>query len=265
MNYNLDMNPANKKKIIIVVTAICFVFLLSFTILTFIKSRKINNVESIALHNYSNPFVNYLDNFEDSKDGEEPEISLYQKQLAFALDYFYYEKSQSAVSTDELDTFLKQTFNIELDTGTLFDDLHINRILSKNAFYDPDESIIEISPPSPTKRERARIPITKYFESSIQKKGDTFTVTYEGYTLESAYDALNCLTDQETPEEAEEEPSGFDNSAKMMSYLDAKSNIKSAKDAITIECAQKLSEQKSSIIITYKVTDSQFFIEKIEH
>lgn len=263
------MKSISKKKITTIAIVFCFVFLLSLTVLSFIKSRKLTDSDSIVLHNYSNSLVNYFENFEDI---EGQELSLYQKQLAFSLDYFYYEESKETVPLEDFSAFLKDNFNTELNMETLGEDLMNPALVSKSAIYNTDEETIQITPPSPTKRERAKIPITKYLETTIKKKGNTFKVTYEKYVIESAYDALNCLSRQENPEEQEEgeqldieDAPKSNNTAKMMSYLNAKSTIKNAQDALTPECTKELSEVKSSMTVTYKMQDSKIFIEKIEY
>ena len=262
------MKSIPKKKIAFIAIALCFVFLLSFAVLAFIKGRKLTDTESIALHDYSDSLINYFENFEDS---EEYEATLYQKELAFTLDYFYYEDSKESITTEELTNFLKDNFNTELNMETIEEDFTNLLIANKCAYYDSEEAIIKITPPSPTKKERARIPITKYLEKSIKKKGNSFEVSYEKYVIESAYDALNCLSRQENPEETEgseeqsSEVSQSENTAKMMSYLKTESKINTAQDALTPECTKELSESKSTITIVYKTQNSKLFIEKIEH
>ena len=86
------MKSVSKKKIATIAIILCFAFLLTLTILTFTKSRKMTDAESIALHDYSDSLINYFDNF---KETEGDETSLYQKELAFAIDYFYYSSIAS--------------------------------------------------------------------------------------------------------------------------------------------------------------------------
>lgn len=263
LNYNLTMKSVSKKKIATIAIILCFAFLLTLTILTFTKSRKMTDAESIALHDYSNSLINYFDNFKETEDSE---ASLYQKELAFAIDYFYYSESKTAITVEELKNFLKDNFNVELNTDTIEEDFNDPLLASKPAIYEDSEQKVHIEPTAPSKRERASIPITKYLEQSVKKKGSTFEVTYEKYVIESAYDALNCLSNQENSEESEEEQSEATNTGnvtKMMSYLKAKSPITAAQDAITPECAKELSEPESTITIVYRAQNSKLYIEKI--
>ena len=257
------MKVISKRKIVPIIIIFSFTALLGLTILLLVKSHQIDEAEIIALHNYSDNFVNYIANLEKSEEDEEDGPTLYQQQLAIALDYFYYEKGQNQISNEEFSKFLKENFDANFDSENFSNDLYAKLFQEKYIEYDPEKHIISLNPAEPTKKERAIIPIPIMTEKSVKKKGSTYIVEYEKYLIESPYDALNCLADSNNSNEPNDEES--DKIAKMVSYLNGESTIKSAQDAITPECANQLSEPRNTVVVTYEIENSKFKISSINH
>ncbi|MBR6811139.1 hypothetical protein IKM56_01725 [Candidatus Saccharibacteria bacterium] len=247
------MKNIRKRKPIALIIIFAFSILLSLLILLFINSRKLTDAEKIAIEEHSKPLINYLDNFETIEDREE-QPTTEQQYIALAVDYFHFERSQDEIEPENLKTFIQENFNYEINLNDLEFNLQ-NELLSQkgtSASYEDDK--IHLSYRDPSKKERAVISLNYYSPSEIKKKHGSYIVKYDRYIIESPYDMLNCLSESES-----------DKTTDLMAYLNAKSNIASAQKAITKECAEKITEPKSSLKVTYKTKDNKFYIEKIEH
>ena len=247
------MEIIRKRKPIALIVILAFSILLSLLILLFVNSRKLTDAEKIAIEEYSRPLINYLDNFETIENLEE-QPTAEQQYIALAVDYYHFEKSQDEIEPEDLKTFVQENFNYEISLNDLELNLQNELLNQKGTFANYEDDKIHLSYSDPSKKERAVIPLNYYSPSEIKKKHGSYIVKYDHYIIESPYDMLNCLSESES-----------DKTADLMTYLNAKNNIASAQKAITKECAEKITEPKSSLTITYKTKDNKFYIEKIEH
>jgi len=247
------MKIKHKRKIIILILIFSVPLLLCFVILLLIRSTKPSSAEKIAVENYAKTYTKYLANFEPIPDSEhQPTIE--QQYSMFALDYFHYEKNQNEIPIADFKNFIQETFDYNIDTTdpNIFttSDLIIKKGISANI----DDDKINVNYPELDKKARAHIALNYFAQNEIKKSHDSFEVDYDQYEIETPYDMLNCLAETESP-----------NTAKLMSYLKAETNINTALDAISLECAQKITEPKAQITVTYGVKNNKFFIQKIKY
>jgi hypothetical protein len=247
------MKIINKQKPVILAAILAITTLIVIIALLLLSKTKLSDAEKIAVTDYSKPLVSHFDNFEPLPDTEiQPTEE--QQYIAFALDYFHFEKSQDLITIDELANFIKDTFDHETNKDELEQNLQADIIVRKNIAAVIEDGNITASYPNPSKKERAYTPISYYAQTDIKKSHGAFEVSYDRYTIYRPYDMLNCLSETES-----------ENTSDFMAYLNTKSDITSAQKAISSECASKLAQPDSKLTIFYKIKDNKLYIENIKH
>ena len=103
-----------KEHLNVVILGILILIFLVATLIYFLISRNVSKIEKDKIINDTTPYINYLEDIENSKSKD------IDKYIIYTLDYFTYEKGQNSLKTEEISNFINDTFNKKLQLKPLY-------------------------------------------------------------------------------------------------------------------------------------------------
>ena len=171
------------KKIITIsiISAVVLISVITSVILLSSKSKNLTDLEESIIKDVSNKTMLYMETVEGytKEDGD--------VYIAYALMYSYNENDKATLTIDEIESIVKEVFNVKLDKEKLTSGV-MTPVLSDNFItYDneKEEYTINVSEKSYTDIATTEIPV--YVYESASKKKDKFIVTYKKYVVSNPY------------------------------------------------------------------------------
>ena len=169
------------------------------------------------------------------------------KYISFAVTLISDEQSKNIVSVDEASKIITENF---VDSDYKTDDYLLacsSVILNLNEIVCDESQHEFIINKSTDPRTIAATPIIKYLPKETTSKSADYTATYERYVISGPYDILNYAAEAESPL-----------APQVKSYLEGTGTIRSIKDAITHEAAEKYGEKTGEITVSFSVDNGKF-------
>ena len=236
--------------------AIGIVLVLAIASIIIVKSipteYPLSELESLALNEKSSKAINYLEEIDngDEIDQSDNNILSYSldRYIAFALEYNYNENDKTEISVKEIEKLLESIFDADFKTEEINGVGISPLLLDKNVTHDPVGQVYSIKPQT-DKRIIADIPVTKYIENKSYANRDktTYTVIYDKYTAKSPYDVIPHT-----------------NGEGVKDYLEGKGKIKSLKNIIDKEAAEKITQPAKQTTVSFIVKDGKILIKSIK-
>ena len=253
MLYNKSMNI----KLILkrIVTNKLFLSLIAIAIIvgagyiTYLKVTTINDAERVALDEFTNRVMPYLD--EVDYDGEDKERTD-DNYIAFALEYNFGENGKNEMSINDIDKLIKDTFNYSIGTSELEHGISTPRLINKYISYSDNGSTFTLDRSRIDKQLITSTPITKYIEQSATKSGGNFVVKYAKYQFDTPYKILDCAAQNNIS------IPNFD------SYIEGKASSVSLKRAMNQTCTDKDATRLKEITVTFVAKDGRLYIKEIK-
>ena len=257
--YNKYMNKERRtinKRTIIIIASILAAILLIILIIPKQSEFPLTDQEHSMLEEKSASYINYLEEIDHNSDNLNPQTNPsvndipLDSYIAFAMECTYNEKDQNSLTTEEIKSFLKSTFEIDVDTDKLNNVGVTPYLLNKNIGHSMSSQTYTISKEA-DKIQIAGTPFAKYIEkSSSTNRGRTeFTVVYDKYTINNPYDIIPYIDTSD---------------AGINAYLQGKGKIAPLKNAITAESLTKLGEPEKQTTVVYAIKDNDLIIKSIK-
>ena len=247
MNIKLILKRIVTNKLFLSLLAVAVI--VAAGIITYLKVTTINDTERVALDDFANRVMPYLD--EIDYDGEDKERTD-DNYIAFALEYNFGENDRNEMTIEEIEKLIKETFDYSIDTKELKHGISTPRLINKYISFTDQNSTFTLDRSYMDKQLVAIKPITKYIEQSASKSGGNFIVKYAKYQFDSPYKVLDCaaLKNISIP--------NFD------SYIEGKTSSAPLKRAMNQECADEYATKLKDITVTFVTKDGHLYIKEIK-
>lgn len=236
---------------VFVLEIIVFIFII-FSFVYLLRSRNVSDIEKRELDNKTSSLVNFLDDIVDSNSKQ------IDKYIIFALDYNYNTNSKNTMTTDELLSFIKDYFVIDITKEDINNVGITEDMVSRNIVYDSNKDSFTIKEIKKSANAIANEKVVFYVREKIVKVNKKkYKLTYRRYVIENPYDILNYYIDNNSENES------FDITP-IRNYLMGSSKISTLKDAINPNDIPKFGKKDKKIKVTYIVEDDKIKISKIK-
>ena len=231
---------------------VVFVFLI-FSFVYLLRSRSVSEIEKRELDNKTSSLVNFLDDLVDSKSKQ------VDKYIIFALDYNYNVNSKNNMTTDELLSFIKDYFVIDITKEDINNVGITEDMIEKNIVYDSNKELFTMKEIKKSGTTIANEKIVFYVREKIVKVNKKkYKLTYRRYVIENPYDILNYYLDNNNKNNE-----SFDVTP-IRNYLMGSTKISSLKNVINPNDIPKFGKKDKKIKVTYVVENDNIKISKIK-
>ena len=238
----------NKKIIIPIIVIVLLVIAIILSVFLIKgKNSKITELEESTIVDVSNPSMLYMDMVEGVEaDGQDVYV-------AYALAYSYNENDKESLTIDEIESIVKDVFNIKLDKEKLKEGI-ITPALAENFISfdnETEEYTINVSEKSYT--DIANTEVVVYVYDSAVKKKDKYIVSYKKYVVSNPYEVLNYY------DNLEEE---YD-TTKILDYLKGKEKVNVIKSVVTPSMVDSVADYEKTVKVTYILKNNKLLIESV--
>lgn len=247
------MNIKHKLKQIVTnklfLSIIAIAVIVTAALITIQKVRTINDTERIALDEFTNRILPYLDEIDyDGEDASRAE----DNYISFAMEYNFGENNKTEMTAEDIKKLTKDTFDYDLNLEELEHNPVSTRFMNKYISYNQQDKTFVIDRQYINKQLVAITPITKYIERDAYKSSGNFIVKYSKYQFETPYKILDCAAQNNIP------IPDFDD------YINGTASAASLKRAVNQDCADKSASKIKDITVTYASKDGHLYIKDIK-
>ena len=241
-----------KEHLNVVILGILILIFLVATLIYFLISRNVSKIEKDKIINDTTPYINYLEDIENSKSKD------IDKYIIYTLDYFTYEKGQNSLKPEEISNFIKDTFNKKVSKDDI-KNFGINpAMLEKNIVYNIENDTYSLYRSKTDLRDLEKKPVVYYKREKIsiynKKK---YKVKYSKYVIDNPLDLLNYVIEYNTKVKKQEDEIDINN---LREYLQT-GNVSKIKYFLNENdyILKKYTKKKKTVKVTYKITDDNSF------
>lgn len=183
----------------VVLGILIFVFLVS-TLVYFLVTRSVSDIEKNKIINETTPYVNYINEIQN-RDSD-----LNDKYIMFALKYHYYEKRENSLTSTEIKDFINNVFDKDLKVEDIKSVGITPYMVDNKVVYDSSKDSYTINIDDVNIRELEDIPIVFYKRNDIKKTTKSkYTVTYTKYVIEKPLELFNDILEYNATKENTED------------------------------------------------------------
>lgn len=248
----------------IMILGVLILIFLVFTAVYLIGTRNISSIEEKTLREKSDDLMLYI---EDITLSESNDIDKY---IVYALNYSYNKNNKNDLTCEEITTFIKENFTIDIDTEKIRNMGVSPLMLTKNITYEPSTDSYKMNIMSKNPQTIKDEPIVYYKLEKISKKNKKkYVVTYKKYIIENPENMLNYYMEVNNNTEGVLDESGnmtYDliDTAPIVKYLMGTGKLANIKNLIKEKYLSSYAKEdkKGEIKVTYIVKDNQLLIDK---
>lgn len=240
-------NLLKNKKLLAVFAAILVTLVTFLTLLFINRASKLNDLEQIAVSDFSSTFMLYADDVDVNKSDEGINIDL-EKYVAFVLTYATNEEGKNELNKSEVIEYIKRFFDYEPSEEQL-KELDITPYLKSRGINYSDETgelNFSIDRYNGDSRIIAATPFVSYVEVESRMKGKEITVTYDKYIIDNPHSVVGAISN-----------AGNENMSAIKDYLNGRGSISALKKAARNIDLKTITEPSGQLTVTYVVKDGR--------
>ena len=182
----------------VVLGILILVFLVS-TLVYFLVTRSVSDIEKSKIINETTDYVNYINEIEDI-DSESND-----RYILFALKYYYYQEGKNTLTSTEISDFINDIFDIEMNPKDV-KNIGVSPIMAESGvIYNSDNDSYTISIDNTNKRELETKSVIYYKIDSISKSSKSkFSVKYTKYLIENPLELFNYILEYNNGKDLED-------------------------------------------------------------
>ncbi|MBR3117018.1 MAG: hypothetical protein IKF36_03990 [Bacilli bacterium] len=171
----------------VVLGILILVFLVS-TLVYFLVTRSVSDIEKNKIIKETTPFVNYINEIENTDSDSN------DKFILFALKYHYYQEDKNTLTSTEISDFINDIFDIEMNPKDV-KNIGVSPIMAESGvIYNSDNDSYTISIDNTNKRELETKSVIYYKIDSISKSSKSkYKVKYTKYLIENPLELFNYI------------------------------------------------------------------------
>ena len=223
-------------------------------LLIIINARRLTKLEKLKINEFSNQFVNYIDEVYDGKDKG--------KYINFAIEYLYNEKDKKSFSEEEVVNVINNNFNIKYTVDKIRKIGITESMANKGITFDISSKEYRYDN-TKTKADIANTVLNKFVIDDISKTSKTkFKVKYKRLIVKNPYEVLNYYNDLNIKASIDGKKQYDTNTIK--DYLEGKGKVKTIKDLINEKNINKIGKVGDKITIYFIIENDKLLIDNIK-
>ena len=189
-----------KEHINYVVLGILILVFLVATLVYFLVTRSVSDIEKNKIIKETTPFVNYINEIENTDSDSN------DKYILFALKYHYYQEDKNTLTSTEISDFINRVFDMDIKSKDI-KNIGVSPIMAESGvIYNSDKDSYTIVINNTDKRELEKRPIVYYKINSISKSSKSkFKVKYTKYLIENPLELFNDILEYNATKENTED------------------------------------------------------------
>ncbi|MBR2997759.1 MAG: hypothetical protein IKF37_01615 [Bacilli bacterium] len=223
-------------------------------LLIIINARRLTKLEKLKINEFSNEFVNYIDEVYDGEDKS--------RYINFAVEYLYNEQNKKAVTEEDVVDVINNIFNKKYTVDKLRKIGITESMANKGITFDISSKEYKYDNVK-TKTDIANTVINKFVIDDISKTSKTkFKVKYKRLIVKNPYKVLNYYNDLNIKASINNKKQ-YDTSG-IKEYLEGNSKVKTIKDLINEKNINKIGKVGETITIYFIIENDKLLIDNIK-